>query len=666
MARATLRTIKARGAGIAEYALVLVAILVIGVLAHKLVGRAANQASRDGRACLDGTDCRSVGPGAPQTVAANATSSDSDLGGNYGSSVGGSDKSAATNTSSASTTSSASDDSASSDDSTSNDTTSDRSLVASAPTEPTTETKVESDFWRRVETTVTTYPDGSKVTTTKDSGWFSSTSETRTVRSDGRDVTQSDTSSGIGILNYSTSSTKVKTKDGRVTVDTTDRKVYAGIPYVVDVDASLSLGSTVGIKTNASVLSGIIAEGRAGAFVQTSDGHIVGGGANVDVSAAKGVLAKVGGEVSTSVDPVTDARTSNANVTLKAGVGAEVSVEKREVRDLNSELVTTNYEGRAGVDAVIVNVGPKVTVETPADGETSWKVRPDVKLPVGSGKKKPEVPIAGKTKNAPDAKPAVAKAKPAEAKPADAKPADAKPAEAKSKEDAVATNDANGCVGAFCTRPGSCFVAGTPVWTDHGVVPIESLAEGDMVLARDPESRETSYRPVVTRFVREDRPITNVTLEAESGAVEHVRSTAEHPFAVVGHGFVPAGELAPGDLVETAAGPARVEALFTEATPERVYNFEVASFHTYFVGRTAAWVHNTCKQQPPEGWTKVKGAISHGQPVYKHPKKNLYISPDVDGHNVSNGWKMADSVKNLGSKKTRLGTYDADLKKIGD
>jgi len=661
VARARKNSIAARGAGIAEYALVLVAILVIGVLAHKLVGRAATQASRDGRACLDGTDCRSVGPAAPQTVAANTTSSDSDLGGNYGSSVGGGDKSAATNTISSSTTSSASDDSAASDDGTSSDTSSDRSLVASPPAEPKTETKVESDFWRRVETTVTTYPDGSKVTTTKDSGWFSSTAETRTTRADGRDVTQSDTSTGIGILNYSTSSTKVKTKDGRVTVDTIDRKVYAGIPYVVDVDASVSTGTTLGVKTNASVLSGIIAEGSAGAFVQTSDGHIVGGGANVDVSAAKGVLAKVGGQASTTVDPVTDARTSNANVTLKAGVGAEVSVEKREVRDLNSELVTTNYEGRAGVDAVVVNAGPKVTVETPADGETSWKVRPDVKLPVGSGKKKPDVPIAGKTKLAPEAKPEVAKAKPAEAK-----PVEAKPAEAKSKDDALASNDAGGCAGALCTRPGSCFVAGTPVWTDHGVVPIESLEAGEMVLARDPESRETSYRPVVTRFVRDDRPITNLTLENESGTAEHVRTTAEHPFAVVGRGFVSAGELAPGDLVETAAGPARVEALFTEAIPERVYNFEVASFHTYFVGRTAAWVHNTCNQKPPEGWTKVKGAFSHGQPVYKHPKKNLYISPDVDGHNVSNGWKMADSVKNLGSKKTRLGTFDADLKKIGD
>jgi hypothetical protein len=55
---------------------------------------------------------------------------------------------------------------------------------------------------------------------------------------------------------------------------------------------------------------------------------------------------------------------------------------------------------------------------------------------------------------------------------------------------------------------------------------------------------------------------------------------------------------------------------------------------------------------------------SHGQPVYRRGR--LYITPDVDAHNVTGGWKMADSVRNLRSKQTRMGTYDADLNQIGD
>ena len=57
------------------------------------------------------------------------------------------------------------------------------------------------------------------------------------------------------------------------------------------------------------------------------------------------------------------------------------------------------------------------------------------------------------------------------------------------------------------------------------------------------------------------------------------------------------------------------------------------------------------------------GQYSHGQPIFK--KGNKYITPDIDSHK-GGVWKMANSVKGLRSKKTRLGTYDANLKRIGD
>ena len=47
-----------------------------------------------------------------------------------------------------------------------------------------------------------------------------------------------------------------------------------------------------------------------------------------------------------------------------------------------------------------------------------------------------------------------------------------------------------------------------------------------------------------------------------------------------------------------------------------------------------------------------------GQDVYWNGKN--YITPDVDGHNVSDGWKIFDRRGN------RLGTYDKDLKRIKD
>lgn len=49
---------------------------------------------------------------------------------------------------------------------------------------------------------------------------------------------------------------------------------------------------------------------------------------------------------------------------------------------------------------------------------------------------------------------------------------------------------------------------------------------------------------------------------------------------------------------------------------------------------------------------------SHGQPVFFDGK--TYITPDVDSHNVTNGWKMFDR------KGKRIGTYDRDLNRIKD
>jgi RHS repeat-associated protein len=59
---------------------------------------------------------------------------------------------------------------------------------------------------------------------------------------------------------------------------------------------------------------------------------------------------------------------------------------------------------------------------------------------------------------------------------------------------------------------------------------------------------------------------------------------------------------------------------------------------------------------------------SHGMVVYMNPKApgNIkFITPDIDQHN-GGYWKGADSVRNLGSRNNRSGTYDAKLNRIGD
>lgn len=54
---------------------------------------------------------------------------------------------------------------------------------------------------------------------------------------------------------------------------------------------------------------------------------------------------------------------------------------------------------------------------------------------------------------------------------------------------------------------------------------------------------------------------------------------------------------------------------------------------------------------------------SQGLPVYQ--RGNRFITIDRNDHN-GGFWKMADSVKNLEHRTTRLGTYDKNLNRIGD
>ena len=66
------------------------------------------------------------------------------------------------------------------------------------------------------------------------------------------------------------------------------------------------------------------------------------------------------------------------------------------------------------------------------------------------------------------------------------------------------------------------------------------------------------------------------------------------------------------------------------------------------------------------GYKEVKGALNKAKQKVFHNKKAdpKFISRDADGHN-GGAFKGADTANGLNKKKTRSGTYDKDLKKIG-
>jgi hypothetical protein len=141
-------------------------------------------------------------------------------------------------------------------------------------------------------------------------------------------------------------------------------------------------------------------------------------------------------------------------------------------------------------------------------------------------------------------------------------------------------------------RRRSCFAAGTPVWTETGQVPIESIKIGDRVLAQDVESGELTYKPVVCTTIRPRRELVRLRIGDDV-----ISATSGHRFWVSGEGWIKARDLAPQSLVHTVTGNAPV-ALVEKGAAEETYNLVVADLHDYFVGRAGFLVQDLPLPQP--------------------------------------------------------------------
>ena len=144
---------------------------------------------------------------------------------------------------------------------------------------------------------------------------------------------------------------------------------------------------------------------------------------------------------------------------------------------------------------------------------------------------------------------------------------------------------------------GACFVAGTAVLTSEGLHAIENLKIGDMVWAENPETGEKALKEVVQTFVRETDELVHIMVEGEQ-----IITTPEHPFYVPQKGWMGAAQLRAGDILVLSNGKyVTVEKVQHELleSPVKVYNFEVADFHTYYVGELSVLVHNACKVSGP-------------------------------------------------------------------
>ncbi|MFY1678345.1 ricin-type beta-trefoil lectin domain protein [Streptomyces sp. WMMC905] len=254
---------------------------------------------------------------------------------------------------------------------------------------------------------------------------------------------------------------------------------------------------------------------------------------------------------------------------------------------------------------------------------------------------------------------------------------------------------------------GNSFATGTRVLMADGTAqPIEELEGGDTVVATDPETGETSAEKVTAQITgKGEKHLVKITLDTDGDQGDQtadITATDGHPFWVPELGqWIDATDLTPNTWLQTAAGThVQITAIKRWTTPTTtVHNLTITNQHTYHVlaGQTPVLVHNS-NCDLPEGYTSspalnddpyhpdsvaergrqnrelYAGTVadraralgyrtripaqkapfnSHGQVVFSNGKN--YITPDVDGHNVADGWKM------FNRRGQRIGTYDPNL-----
>ena len=141
---------------------------------------------------------------------------------------------------------------------------------------------------------------------------------------------------------------------------------------------------------------------------------------------------------------------------------------------------------------------------------------------------------------------------------------------------------------------GVCFVAGTKINTGEGIKPIETVRTGDKVWAQDEKTGHVALKEVVRAFRNETSELVKIQLSGEQ-----TTTTPEHPFYAPTKGWTEAVHLRAGDKLLNHNGEMvvveQVQHEILEA-PVTVYNFEVADYHTYFVGTNGVLVHNSCDE----------------------------------------------------------------------
>ncbi len=134
-----------------------------------------------------------------------------------------------------------------------------------------------------------------------------------------------------------------------------------------------------------------------------------------------------------------------------------------------------------------------------------------------------------------------------------------------------------------------CFEKGTLIYGSNGLIPIENINVGDSVYSYNLQTNTTELSKVANTFRRETVAIYELTFNNRT-----VYVTAEHPFYIIGKGWVKVKDLKAGDELQSSVKEksVKITSVILQERSVMVYNIEVGKNHNYFVSDDKILVHN--------------------------------------------------------------------------
>jgi hypothetical protein len=229
-----------------------------------------------------------------------------------------------------------------------------------------------------------------------------------------------------------------------------------------------------------------------------------------------------------------------------------------------------------------------------------------------------------------------------------------------------------------------CFIAGTMVMSAQGAVPIEAVRPGMEVWARDEFTQAEGWKPVLQTFTTHPEELFTLgyDTDGDGAADEELTGTGEHPFWVEDLGdFLAMRDLRPGMRLSLAREGAT--AIVTGNVSKRgppgerftTYNFEVADFHTYFVGGAGVWVHNSgdapcqlaraamepLRSQNGDAWLSMRQALSRFSRSDLSPRTRLKLFNETRTEVLAGRWPAGSAPwDDLTNQLSGLGPVGSD------